>query len=81
MQEYRFLSDTIGLKRGYMFAGLCFCTGHEGYPEDPYLVLPMLRKVKNRYPEDSDILFVLKYKIVSVVNSIEATIQVFEENK
>ena len=41
-------------------------------------VLPLLRKVKNQYPEDSDILFVLKYHIVSVVNSIDATIQVFE---
>lgn len=41
-------------------------------------VLPLLRKVKNQYPEDSDILFVLKYHIVSVVDSIDATIQVFE---
>lgn len=44
-------------------------------------VLPLLRKVKNQYPEDSDILFVLKYHIVSVVDSIEATIQVFEQEK
>jgi GTP pyrophosphokinase len=42
-------------------------------------VLPLLRKVKNQYPEDSDILFVLKYHIVSVVDSIDATIQVFEQ--
>ena len=41
-------------------------------------VLPLLRKVKNQYPEDSEILFVLKYHIVSVVDSIDATIQVFE---
>ena len=41
-------------------------------------VLPLLRKVKDQYPEDSDILFVLKYHIVSVVDSIDATIQVFE---
>ena len=44
-------------------------------------VLPLLRKVKNQYPEDSDILFVLKYHIVSVVDSIDATIQVFEAEK
>lgn len=44
-------------------------------------VLPLLRKVKNQYPEDSDILFVLKYHIISVVDSIEATIQVFEQDK
>lgn len=37
--------------------------------------------MKNQYPEDSDILFVLKYHIVSVVDSIDATIQVFEQEK
>ena len=49
--------------------------------ETRHYVLPLLRKVKNQYPEDSDILFVLKYHIVSVVDSVEATIRVFEENK
>ena len=49
--------------------------------ETRHYVLPLLRKVKNQYPEDSDILFVLKYHIISVVDSIEATMQVFEENK
>lgn len=49
--------------------------------ETRHYVLPLLRKVKNQYPEDSDILFVLKYHIVSVVDSIEATIQVFEDAK
>ena len=44
-------------------------------------VMPLLRKVKNQHPEDSDILFVLKYHIVSVVDSIDATIQVFEAEK
>ena len=47
--------------------------------ETRHYVLPLLRKVKNQYPEDSDILFVLKYHIVSVVDSIDATIQVFEQ--
>ena len=46
--------------------------------ETRHYVLPLLRKVKNQYPEESDILFVLKYHIVSVVDSIEATIQAFE---
>lgn len=41
-------------------------------------VLPLLRKAKTLYPEDSDILFVLKYHITSVVDSIEATMQVYE---
>ena len=44
-------------------------------------VLPLLRKVKNKYPEDANVLFALKYHIVSVVDSIEATIQVFETEK
>lgn len=48
--------------------------------ETRHYVLPLLRKVKNHYPVESDILFVLKYHIVSVVDSIEATIQVFEQN-
>ena len=46
--------------------------------ETRHYVLPLLRKVKNQYPEEADILFVLKYHIVSVVDSIEATIQAFE---
>lgn len=46
--------------------------------ETRHYVLPLLRKVKTMYPEESDILFVLKYHIVSVVDSIDATIQVFE---
>ena len=41
-------------------------------------VLPLLRKAKTIYPEDSDILFVLKYHITSVVDSVEATMQVYE---
>ena len=44
-------------------------------------VLPLLRKVKNKYPEDANVLFALKYHIVSVVDSIDATIQVFEAEK
>ncbi len=44
-------------------------------------VLPLLKKAKDVYPEDSDILFLLKYHIVSVVDSIEATIQVFEREQ
>lgn len=47
--------------------------------ETRHYVLPLLRKVKHQYPEESDILFVLKYHIVSVVDSIEATMQVFEQ--
>ena len=38
-------------------------------------VLPLLRKVKQKYPNDSDILFVLKYHIVSVVDAIDLTLK------
>ena len=41
-------------------------------------VLPLLRKAKAQYPADSDVLFILKYHITSVVDSIEATMQVYE---
>lgn len=41
-------------------------------------VLPLIRKAKDRYPEDSDRLFALKYHMISVVDSIEATMQVYE---
>lgn len=44
-------------------------------------VLPLLRKAKTQYPEDSEILFVLKYHITSVVDSIEATIGVYENSE
>lgn len=41
-------------------------------------VLPLLRKAKAAYPNDADILFVLKYHICSVVDSIEATMMAYE---
>ncbi len=44
-------------------------------------VLPLLRKAKTKYPEDSDILFILKYHITSVVDSIDATIRVYENSQ
>ena len=43
------------------------------------LQLGALRKAKTVYPEDADILFVLKYHMVSVVDSTDATTQVFEK--
>jgi GTP pyrophosphokinase len=41
-------------------------------------VLPLLRKAKNVYPDITDILFVLKYHICSVINSIEAVMNLYE---
>ena len=38
-------------------------------------VLPLLRDAKESWPCDSDMLFVLKYHIVSVVDSVELTIR------
>lgn len=44
-------------------------------------VLPLLKKAKGVYPADADMLFLLKYHITSVVDSIEATIEVFEREQ
>lgn len=44
-------------------------------------VFPLLKKAKIRYPEDADVLFLLKYHMLSVVDSIEATMQVFDEKR
>ena len=44
-------------------------------------VLPLMKKAKIKYPADSETLFVLKYHIMSVVDSIEAVIQAYEENR
>ena len=38
-------------------------------------VLPLLRRIKRQYPEDSDFLFVLKYHITSVVDAIDETLK------
>ncbi len=40
-------------------------------------VLPLIKEAKLQYPEDFDVLFALKYHITSVVDSIEATMQVY----
>lgn len=45
--------------------------------ETRQFVLPLLKKAKARYPEYSDILFALKYHMVSVVDSIEAAMLVY----
>lgn len=42
-------------------------------------VLPLLRKVKELYPEYSNALFALKYQMVSVVDAIDLTIDVYEK--
>lgn len=41
-------------------------------------VLPLLRKAKSKYPADADILFILKYHITSVVDSIEAAMIAYD---
>lgn len=42
-------------------------------------VLPLLRKAKDCYPEESDRLFTLKYHITSVVDAIDLTMQAYEK--
>ena len=41
-------------------------------------VLPLLRQMKDKYPDEGNILFVLKYHITSVVDAIELTMQAYE---
>ena len=41
-------------------------------------VLPLLRKVKDMYPEYSNALFALKYQTVSVVDAIDSTMKAYE---
>lgn len=40
-------------------------------------ILPMLREAKQRFPEESEIFFVLKDPIVSVVDAVEETMRVY----
>ena len=42
-------------------------------------VIPMIRKIKDKYPDDTDVLFVLKYHIISVIDAIDYTIKTCEE--
>ena len=42
-------------------------------------VLPLLRKVKQKYPDKADILFVLKYHMVSVVDAVDFTMKTCEQ--
>lgn len=41
-------------------------------------VLPLLRRAKEHFPEESDRLFTLKYHITSVVDAIDLTMQAYE---
>lgn len=42
-------------------------------------VLPLLKAAKSTFTDDSDMLFSLKYHIVSVVDSVDSMIQIMEE--
>lgn len=44
--------------------------------ETKNFVMPLMRKAKDKYPEMSNIFFSLKYHITSVVNAVEATLNV-----
>lgn len=44
-------------------------------------ILPLLRNAKSAYPDDADVLFILKYHIVSVVDSLDAAMQVYRHAK
>ena len=49
--------------------------------ETDMFVLPLLRETKDNYPEYQDILFVLKYHIISVLDAINGTILTYTEDK
>ena len=54
----------------------------ESYIEETrQYVLPLLRRAKDAFPEDSNEFFVLKYHIVSVIDSIEAAMAVYEQKE
>ena len=42
-------------------------------------VLPLLKKAKDRYPDEADALFILKYHITSVIDSLDAALQAIGE--
>lgn len=44
-------------------------------------VLPLLRQVKDAYPDESNILFILKYHITSVIDAIDLTMQTYEKKE
>ena len=49
--------------------------------ETDMFVLPLLRETKDNFPEYQDILFVLKYHIISVLDAINGTILTYTDNK
>lgn len=49
--------------------------------ETDMFVLPLLRETKDNYPEYQDILFVLKYHIISVLDAINGTILTYTDDK
>ena len=54
----------------------------ESYIEETrQYVLTLLRRAKDAFPEDSNEFFVLKYHIVSVIDSIEAAMAVYEQKE
>ena len=54
----------------------------ESYIEETrQYVLPLMRRAKDAFPEDSNEFFVMKYHIVSVIDSIEAAMAVYEQKE
>lgn len=49
---------------------------HQYIAETREYVLPLLRKTKDQWPEDSNALFVLKYHIMSVIDGLEKCLNV-----
>jgi len=52
---------------------------HQYIEETREYVLPLLRKTKDQWPEDSNVLFVLKYHILSVIDGLEKCLNVSQD--
>ena len=60
-------------------AGIFFIEKLKAYiAETREYAIPPLRKAKEKFPADSHALFILKYRITSVIDSIDATLQAIE---
>ena len=52
--------------------------GEEYIVETETFVLPLIRITKEEFPEYQDVLFILKYHIVSVLDSIKGVMQTYD---
>ncbi len=54
---------------------------HQYIAETREYVLPLLRRTKDKWPEDSNVLFVLKYHILSVIDGLEKCLNASQDKE